>query len=597
MGVAALDRAFQQGLAFFVAFILSGLALIFTLALTESFTPLHVPLGPGRTILAWAIGCAAVAMGLRAAGRARRRIDASAGARMNGAEAGPGPPRQQKASARNRSIEAEALRLQAEVEIAQALEVNEDGNKPIDPMTARAMEAARWRPILFREMFPPPADPGLSFYGGVPVGPTGMIWPREEDGTPLTFLMQWECAALARLDPTDLLPKSGALYLFSTLRWGDAMHFRFLHQQGDHWRPLTVPADLPPAFGEDAAHSSPMVSARIPAERRDAPQLLPCWPFSPVTIDYPRAEPEEYEHPFWADKLTAELLVHAQDMTGALVPEPGSRRLEGRPFAGFPHDWAAVRVIATEALKSLDRIADYQWKGIAPEADMTVRETLVDGWRAEARALYEEATSHPAGEAVPRDEADRLWQRMEPLAQVITLCSGTVTTSINVSLGLGSDGLSVVPADEIEACGDWHRLGKAYLRQEYEREFQARSGLAGPIEAARAKWLHSKESADMAAFDALSKGAFAQFNLAKEAGTLEQHRQVFAPTPNRMFGPPSYVQGLVEDYVGEWLLLLELVSRDSIGFGLGDGVIQFMIRPGDLAAERFDQIEVIASAN
>jgi len=70
---------------------------------------------------------------------------------------------------------------------------------------------------------------------------------------------------------------------------------------------------------------------------------------------------------------------------------------------------------------------------------------------------------------------------------------------------------------------------------------------------------------------------------------------VFAPTPNRMFGPPTYVQGYVEEYLDEWLLLLELVSRDSIGFGLGDGVIQFMIRPRDLAAGRFDQVEVIAS--
>jgi len=464
-------------------------------------------------------------------------------------------------------------------------------------MTAGAIEAARWRPILFREIFPPPAEPGLSFYGGAPVGPVEMSWPCGEDGTPLTFIMQWECAALARLDPTDLLPKSGALYLFSNLRWGDDMHLRFVHQPGEGagWKPLTVPADLPAAFGDEAAYSSPMVSAKMPAERRDAPQLLPCWPFTPVNVDYPRVELEEGEQLFWAEKLMAEALVHAQDATGALAPEPGARQLEGRPFAGFPHDRAAVRVVATEALERLDRIAEYQWKGIAPDADTSMREALARGWQAEARALYEEAIRHPAGQAVPGDEADRLWQRIEPLARVITGWAGTVKTCINISLGLGSEGLPVVPAREIEACANAHMLGMAYQRQEYEREFKARLSLDGAIQAAQAKWLSSKEPADKAVADALSKEAFAQFSRAKEAGTLEWHREVFAPTPNRMFGPPSYVQGYVEEYLEEWILLLELVSQDSIGFRLGDGVIQFMIRPRDLAAGRFDQVEVIAS--
>lgn len=594
--MAALDRAFEQGLAFVVAFIVSGLALIFTLAAIESFTPFHVPLGPGRTILAWAIGCAALAMGFRAAGRARRRMAATGAAGGNGAEAGSGPVPQQIASGRKRRIEAERLKLQAEMEIAEALRAQEDRAVDIDPMTASAIDAARWRPILFREIFPPPADPGLSFYGGVPVGPTGMSWPREEDGTPLTFVMQWECAALARLDPTELLPKSGALYLF--VQWGGHWHFRFFYQPGDagDWRPLTAPAELPPAFGKDALYSSPMVSANMPAERRDAPQLLPCWPFAPAAIEYPHVDLEEEQHLFWHEKLTAELLIKAQDASGALVPEPGKRRLEGRPFAGFPHDWAAVRVVATAALKNLDRIADYEWRALAPDADIPTREALVDGWRAEARALYEEATGHRAGQALAPDEVDRLWQRIEPLVPVITLWAGTVWTSINVSLGLGSEGLSVVPADEIEACADAHMLGMAYERQEYEREFDARSGLDEPIKAARAKALSSKEPADMAAADALSKEAFAQFNLAKEAGKLEQHRVVFAPTPNRMFGPPSFVQGDVDEYLGEWLLLLELVSQDAIGFGIGDGVIQFLIRPHDLAAGRFDRVETVSGS-
>jgi len=40
----------------------------------------------------------------------------------------------------------------------------------IDPI----VERARARPIVFREIYPPPAAAGLSFYGGVPVGPVNL---------------------------------------------------------------------------------------------------------------------------------------------------------------------------------------------------------------------------------------------------------------------------------------------------------------------------------------------------------------------------------------------------------------------------------------
>jgi hypothetical protein len=63
-----------------------------------------------------------------------------------------------------------------------------------------------------------------------------------------------------------------------------------------------------------------------------------------------------------------------------------------------------------------------------------------------------------------------------------------------------------------------------------------------------------------------------------------------------MFGPPSYVQGHVEEYLEEWVLLLELSSREPIGISLGEGVLQFMIRPTDLRERRFDKVMLVASA-
>ncbi len=63
-----------------------------------------------------------------------------------------------------------------------------------------------------------------------------------------------------------------------------------------------------------------------------------------------------------------------------------------------------------------------------------------------------------------------------------------------------------------------------------------------------------------------------------------------------MFGPPSFVQGHVEEYLKEWVLLLELSSRRPIGHEFGDGVLQFMILPSNLREGRFDRTKLVASA-
>lgn len=224
---------------------------------------------------------------------------------------------------------AERLRRIAAREIAETVskaerQANAQANR--SPELAAIIAAARGRPIVFRENYPPPAEPGLSFYGGVPIGPAGMAWPRgPADNRPLTFLMQWEGAALAGQDTTGLLPRGGVLYLFSSLRWGDEMVFRFVHEGGDTtgWMPLPVPGDLPVAWGEEAVHSSPFVSPHVPVEQQRPPRLLPCWPFAPVAIDYPEANGDEGDGPhFWRDDaVVKEMLIRAQDPDARLVPD------------------------------------------------------------------------------------------------------------------------------------------------------------------------------------------------------------------------------------------------------------------------------------
>jgi uncharacterized protein YwqG len=56
------------------------------------------------------------------------------------------------------------------------------------------------------------------------------------------------------------------------------------------------------------------------------------------------------------------------------------------------------------------------------------------------------------------------------------------------------------------------------------------------------------------------------------------------------------VQTEADERVDEWLLLLQLGSAPQLGHHFGEGVYQFWIRPEDLAARRFDRVELHAEA-
>ena len=55
-------------------------------------------------------------------------------------------------------------------------------------------------------------------------------------------------------------------------------------------------------------------------------------------------------------------------------------------------------------------------------------------------------------------------------------------------------------------------------------------------------------------------------------------------TPDRMLAAPVDVQGDIDERVREFLLLLELSSNEGIAHYFAEGILQFWIRPDDLAA-------------
>lgn len=450
---------------------------------------------------------------------------------------------------------------------------------PKPPPADSLLETARYRPIVFREIYPPPADPGLSFYGGAPVAPAGFAWPRADAG-PLHFVMQWNCAELARLDPTGLLPREGALYLFCDLAWRAGLPFRFVHAAGPAtgWTALAPPPDLGPLYGEEGAHCCPYASPHLPKAERGAPNLLPRWPFTPLVIDYPRVVHDDEDEDdgtgriYWTERSgVGEALLAAQNSADstpveAVGPRPGG---VARPFQAFPHDYAAARVVCAKAIEALRRPQYLSAYTFLPELDAEARLATAKLWLDEATAQFRAAARHPVRAAMTQAEADRLWSWIEKVAPTFDYgFPDLVETCVNVSLGIGSEGVGALPADFVARNARRHRLASETTRAEYEHEFIARSGL--PREEAQKLWREKSE-----------------------AKTLIEVRDVHAPTPNHMFGPPSYVQGDVEELIDDRLLLLELSTTQPIGFELGEGVLQFLIRPDDLRAGRFDRVELV----
>ena len=140
----------------------------------------------------------------------------------------------------------------------------------------------------------------------------------------------------------------------------------------------------------------------------------------------------------------------------------------------------------------------------------------------------------------------------------------TARAICNDTLGLDGGEIGVLPDDLRATCTRHHSLAHAYLHDEHP--------------------------------DRRQPDAIKTWEAQKKAGLLKEARSIHAPCPNHMFGPPSFVQGYVEEYMAQWLLLLELSTHTAIGHYFGDGVLQFMMRSDDLKEGRFEKVKLVASS-
>src|SRR6266536_5462459 len=189
---------------------------------------------------------------------------------------------------------------------------------------------------------------------------------------------------------------------------------------------------FPPVYGNEGAYLVPYCSRQIAKGHQDVPRLLPKWPFTPTAFSYPTS----LSGLFWnTSEAVGQALLLVEHPEG--VP-PVRRRDEqqqlpfGRPFAAFPHDHAAIRVVVAKVLDHLRRPASW----LLREASEHEREAKFHTWRHEAAQLYTSAAAHGTAARVEQSRSDDIWQWMEGLEPVLKLGWGPVVEEcVNVSLG------------------------------------------------------------------------------------------------------------------------------------------------------------------
>ncbi len=406
--------------------------------------------------------------------------------------------------------------------------------------------ASRTQAILFRQIVPPNHDPAhLSFFGGLPIGPSGFQWPRGKS-RPYTFIMQVDCSAVPADGRLGIFPGDGVLYVFLELEWGYESGyedtFRVLYKPGPtrNWAEIAPPDDLPHAFGYK-------LSWKWPQSDADWPRLLPKWPFDPVLIQggpLPHEPLPDDEDEFDSTYAWPGTINPNQDIAaikGAVVQylnfEYQRRQARTVPFAGFPHDWNAVRITTGLIAERMERTVKHARSHVFRELSDEEFAAKVAEAQAELRDWSNRASAAAPFDEVPPAERDQFWswlQEHEWLTFMPMTYAGYL--SVEASLTAGPEAAARIPPDVVD-----------YIR-------------------------------------------------CRHALACVTDRGIHLNTPDRMLAPPVDVQGDIDDRVREFILLLELSSNEGLAHYFGEGVYQFWIRPDDLAARRFDRVELSTTA-
>jgi hypothetical protein len=415
------------------------------------------------------------------------------------------------------------------------------------PVVHPAISGAQAQAVVFRQVFPPAPGTGHSFYGGVPLVPSALDWPRSaSSGLPLHFLLQVDCASIPARARLDVLPAHGALLFFADLSAAPAddraaqgaVVWLDDTSQGA-WAEVDPPADLPPASGDSALSAWPWA-----LDADDTPQILPRWPFAPKLIELAAAAHDPAAPLTWPEgSATADALLAAQGTpvaVFALSPNDFNVNDSGqmdRPWPGFPHDWLAIQTLAAMLAREAARTSPPAARALWPDLADEDRSALVARIESECREWHALARTKAAFADVTEPVRDAFWQWLSgyaPLARLVAprACVAAVETTLHAVPG----STATFPDELIARIAFRHALA------------------------------------------------------------VRTAARIHARVPDRLLAAPSECEADQTERIGQQLLLLELSSDDALGHHLGDHVLQFWIAPEDLAARRFAAVEVVAPA-
>jgi uncharacterized protein YwqG len=419
-------------------------------------------------------------------------------------------------------------------------------SQPLPTVLPPAIIDASKQAIVFRQDFPPRHDPKwLSFFGGLPIASSDLIWPSSNDarGTtkPLSFLMQVDCATIPPEGRLGLMPDQGTIYIFIDFEWGGSYASRVLYEEQREAGLMehSPPADLPNLFGTEAKWIWDWV--HVPS---DIPKTLTKWTFQPVVIQASPRDEDMFDDdgsacPFYWNGAGTSEFVRAQGQPTvyhAYRPE----KIDKLPFANFPQDWQAVRIFAGFILRYASRSRNQ--KSFDPQKQLTDENLVarIESVKLEARKWLNHALARPAFDAVPANACRAFW---------------TWLNQVEISI-IASSFFSKAEALSVDASLTASAEAGKRLPLDYVSQF------------------HTKHA------------------LARQA----QDGQIYTSDSERMLSAPSFVQGSEDERAKTHLLFLEISSNEALDHHFGEGVYQFWITPEDLKARRFSKVVMTADA-
>lgn len=391
-----------------------------------------------------------------------------------------------------------------------------------------------------------------SWFGGAPrLG--SEPWPRDKAGLAQPFVAQINLAELAAASPDNPLPKNGALAFF--LGSGCVVH---VPAEELDCPPATPPADQRPATGPtgDPLPDTPSTGNRA---------QFPCWPVAAHALDLPAHLRDPRQEALSQD------IWQAMD---AAVSARFTRRQHNFSFGTLCAQWGAEAV-------------PVWWHGV---------QTYVDQLRAAeapARALQQrreadyraacdrldQLTVSAAPDAAALEAARRERDRREMLLREHEAALADLPDAITVlaQFSQGRDPWRMLSPGEADAFAGMIAEVRISLEDIVGAYADRDAGQLGT------RTMRAMMAGDAAAFAALPPELRDLFN--------SDYRLPIG-SPHQMFGLGTDIQGGIWERAGA-VLLLQLVHDDMQDWRFGDnGAFQFWISPDDLAAGRWDRVEL-----